>query len=271
MSAPRRLLRQWDTAFRALVQNDDGKPLAALLRSGRRIPPNAARALADLFDPRFPRSPFNFRPPSPDQRKMFADSKLKVEAAVEAARAEFARLAEIYNKQKRPDDRLELWDLELEAFAEQREDREALRAFAAHRKALDGHNAAKDALSPAVWVRLRVERSKEDWLRRLRDGRIAGEMFIRIIKGQRVTEAAEAIGAKLDRPLKERQTTKIWSEMRKANPALIYTSMNSLTEAEFEAVLEQFPGVGPDALEREARRIIRERTPPERKRQRRRT
>ena len=212
----------WDAAFRALVQDDDGKPLAALLRSGRPMPSAAARALADLFDPQFPWSPFNWSPPPPDQIQTFNDSKLKVEVAWKALKAECARLAEIYNKRvKEPCNKLEWWDMfELEACAEELEDQKALRAFIAHRKARDEHTAVKDALNPAVLVRLAVQLSKEDWVRRVRNERVAGEMLIRKDKGQLVSDAAEAIGAKLDPPLKERQITAIWSEMKEANPFL---------------------------------------------------
>jgi hypothetical protein len=190
--------RKWDAALRVLVQDDDGKPLAKLLRKGRcilldgvfgpQMPVDIAFALAELFDPHCPTSPF--------VKRSLPNEALK--AAYEALMVECERLVEIYHKQvKKGGDKLRKRDITaLKEFAKELDDRKALRAFADHRKAQNKFMASMLAINPAVRLTIKPL-SKVRRERLQRDEGVVGEMLAATLKGQRVGDAAKSVSEKV--------------------------------------------------------------------------
>lgn len=180
------------------------------------MPPAAAYAMAELLDPRCSWSPFAKRSsPPPDQKQRFDDSLAKVEAACGTASVAFARLVEIYNRRVKEPENRRGW-LELEAFAEERKDPEALRAFAAHRKALDELTAAMNAINAINRaVRLAVKPLSEKHRARLaRNDRIVGEMLVELGRGRSSNTATQIIGERFG--LTDRSVKKLWAAAREA-------------------------------------------------------
>jgi hypothetical protein len=238
----------WDAAFRALVQDDDEKPLVALLRSGEPMPTAACFALAELLDPQFPWSPF-VKPnlPPPDQIQMVdggpprLKAAMEAEAAWDAVRVESDRLLSRETK-KLGVQRRDLMGLEpfVEELAKEHDDEKALQTFARYKEAQDSLAEAKRAINPAIRVRLAVQPlSEEHRAHLLRNGRIVAEMlaseakkrganeaaknaikpavvkmFAARAKGCSANEAAENIGEKVS--LTGRQVKTIWGSARKA-------------------------------------------------------
>ena len=104
------------------------------------MPQFAVYALAELFDPRSASNQYAKRIFPPRDQIPMVDGSRQLKAAIEYQAAgavlmgECSRLVAIYNKRHK--DELERWNLdELEAFAERSDDKDALRAFASHRKA----------------------------------------------------------------------------------------------------------------------------------------
>ncbi len=245
---------EWDAAFRALVQDNNVRPLVALLRGGRPVPSAAAYALAELFDPQVAWSPYaKPRLPPPDQFVLGDDGKpvmfvpslrfvlgddgkpipysgddgrptprlkaaIECEAAWMAVLVECERLAAIYNE--RHEDKLEKWDVnKLEAFAEERVDEKALTAFANHREARAKLSAEKAAVNPAVELVVKPL-SKKRRARLSRNDRIVSEMLadIQPLFGPRrsANEVAQRLGEKFG--LSDRQVKAVWAAARKAMP-----------------------------------------------------
>ncbi len=214
-------MNAWHAAFCALVRNDDGKPLAKLLRSGRLIPSGAAYDLAELFDPKFPSSPYvEWSPPSPDQIQMVDGRKrlkaaIEVTAAWEALKVECARLGKQARKSRVILDGSYLTTLE--ELAKEHGDEKALRAFAAHRNAQTKLSAAKSATRPAV--RLTLTPLSEKHLAHLsRNDRIVTEMVVELQQGRSSNTATQIVGERFG--LTDRSVKTIWTAARKAMPNL---------------------------------------------------
>jgi hypothetical protein len=103
-----------EAAFRALVQEANGRPLANLFRellpkAGGGIVPvplEVVAEIAELLDPRFPSSRFSKPPPDlpPDQVQIVngeprLKAMVKLDEAVKAANIERVRLAHIHNEE----------------------------------------------------------------------------------------------------------------------------------------------------------------------------
>ena len=246
--------RDWDAAFVALVRSKDAKPLAALLRNSRcspamlaekgyaltpdsekeladgggragsvvgrfsLIPAEAALELAELLDPQRPWSRFAGPLRASDQIETVAGKKrlkaaVRLEAAQEAADDAGAGLVQAAKKLCEPLDEGD--PTALEAFAQDRKDERALRAFADHKEALREWRSAKAAAGRAV--RLVVEPlSKEQRERLERDGRIVAEMVAALSAGASVSEAVAGVGSKVG--LKDRQVAAIWAAAKRTTP-----------------------------------------------------
>jgi hypothetical protein len=215
--------RKWDVALCALVQDDNGKPLAKLLRKGRcmlhdgvwvpQIPLDVAFALAELFDPHSPTSPFVKRSKSAEAERLKAG--IEVEEALKALMVECDRLVKTYNAQV---NRLKALSskrrsicgkdmITLKQFAEEHDDQKALRAFADHTKAQNRFTAAMNAINPAV--RLTIKPLSTERRERLqRNGGIIGAMLAAtLLEEQSVSDAAEDVGKKVG--LTDRQVLRI--------------------------------------------------------------
>jgi hypothetical protein len=223
-------MNAWHAAFCVLVRNDDGKPLAKLLRSGRLIlaesgyvliPSGAAYALAELFDPKFPSSPYvEWSPPAPHQTQM-DDGKKRFKAAIEVKDAWGALMVEcerLVKQAKKSRVKLdESYLTTLEELAKEHGDEKALRAFAAHRNASAKLSAAKNATHPAV--RLTVKPLSEKHRAHLsRNDRIVTEMVVELQQGRSSNIATQIIGERFG--LTDRSVKKIWTAAREAMPDL---------------------------------------------------
>jgi hypothetical protein len=211
----------WDAAFRALVRDHDGKPLATLLRAlpsidgeSVSIPRIFVSDLAELLDPKNPWNRFA-GPPPPDQIE-FVDGMPRIKGATELLRADKAALVACARLKKsgKKLDTLEAF----EKFARATGDEEALRAFADWRKAVARFHAAQEHTYSAV--ELSIKRLPKMRLQRLaRDLFIWGKMLGAVQKGETVTDAAQDIGEKLK--LSDRQVIEIWANARKDYPTLL--------------------------------------------------
>jgi hypothetical protein len=250
----------WHAAFCALVRDDDGKPLAKLLRSGRRIghadflhvrtrtdarvdssrpfvnepayvliPSWASYDLAELFDPKFPSSPYvEWSPPGPDQMddgKTRFKAASKVEAAWKVLKVECARLVEEAKKSRVKLD--ETYLTTVEELAKEHGDEKALRAFAAHRNATTKLSAVKCATRPAV--QLTVKPLSEEHRGRLsRNARIVTEVVVELQRGSSLNTATQIISERFN--LSDRSVKKIWTAAREARPELDDFSENQLVK-----------------------------------------
>jgi hypothetical protein len=222
-----------EAAFRALVQEANGRPLANLFRellpkAGGGIVPvplEVVAEIAELLDPRFPSSRFSKPPPDlpPDQVQIVngeprLKAMVKLDEAVKAANIERVRLAHIHNEEaNKSRDKPEKWVRTLEAFAEERGDTKALAAFAKEREARAKSEAAL-AARRAVPVQLKVVEILQARNPHFeRNSRIVGEMLLAIEAGKSVSEAAESIGDRQTPTLSERRVTEIWAAVK--NPA----------------------------------------------------
>ena len=211
----------WQAAFRTLCQNNDGRPLAALLRSlpplndgSVLVPPGVVWTLAELLDPHRAWNSFAKPRRLPSDHIEIVNGKLRLngfserEAAAELA--EGARLRLIQGAKRGQ----KLNTLKaLEKYATDTGDEEGLRAFADLRKADARVQAARKLTYNAVRLEIRpLTRSRVELLER--NSQIIHEMRLAIQQGQTVTDAAQNIGEKLR--LSERQVTEIWSDARKA-------------------------------------------------------
>lgn len=236
----------WDAAFRALVRDDDGKPLASLLRGLPSIdgelpppstpappppnPPDAAKSpkdvmlevprtivneLAELLDPKSPWNCFA-RPPSCTQIEVI-NGLPRVKGATELLRADEADLA-ARARLKKSRKTLDTASLDFEKIARDEGDNEALRAFANLRKAHAKFRAAQESTYSAV--ELSVKPLSKVRLRRLaRDASIWGSMLVALQNGETVSDAAQRLGEKFK--MSDRHITGIWAKARKDYPALL--------------------------------------------------
>jgi hypothetical protein len=227
----------WEAAIRTFVQDKDGKPLAALLRSvpprgdgSVPIPPGVIRTLAELFDPQTAWNPFAKPCRLPPDQIEIVNGKRRLkgtaerEAAAESAEVARKRLIQGAKRGK------ELDTLEaLEKRARDTGDEEAFRAFADFRKADAKVQAARKLTYNAVQLATKpltrprtAARKASTRLTQVelleRNLWIMYEMRLAIQEGQTVSDAAYNIGEKLDPRLSERQVTEIWSAARKAHP-----------------------------------------------------
>jgi hypothetical protein len=169
---------------------------------GPQIPVDIAFALAELFDPHSPTSPYVKRSESAEAQSVTAG--IEVGVAHKALMVECERLVKTYNAQvnrlKALSSKPSIFGedmITLRKFAEERGDQKAVRVFADHSKAANKFWAAMQAINPGV--RLRVEpltKERRDLLRR--NSAIVGEMLAAtLVTAQSVGDAANAVGEKL--------------------------------------------------------------------------
>jgi hypothetical protein len=128
----------WRFAFRKLVGDGDGKPLAALLRGApavewyQQIPLEVCSALVELLDPRSPWNPFA-RPklPPPDMMRTVDGEPVRLKTSIELERARESAVIErrrLVEEARKRGDKPGEDAASLKALAGERDDKTALAA-----------------------------------------------------------------------------------------------------------------------------------------------
>ena len=195
----------WDSALRAFVQDDNGKPLANLLREVQydqgQIPHRVVAGLAELLDPTTPRNRYRFVvEPLPvmsnmslfaaidEERKRWFESKEAIEWRCARAAADVERTRLTREARERLGESLGQDMASIKAFAEERREKQALQAFAREELA-EAKLQDKRTLSYAA-IRLTTKRlTKEECKRVERRLEIIGDVWMATERGLSASDA----------------------------------------------------------------------------------